>query len=502
VIKMYCPKCGKENPEGARFCMHCGADLRRYRIENIEEKLRESYPEEEVQKFVNSIRIVMNIRSNYCNTSTKLGKIVEALDLLKTHLKDDDDFINAIEDFLKSISFSFRNEWEALEQKDIEELEHFCEKFIEMVIVKSLDVSEKIQRLREMRIPDKEEAIVEIVKEFNKTLQTIGIPNRVEPEKSLNLTPVQKEVARIVEDKVKEALVKAKKPVGDLETYLRLGIYELDLKNYDKALDYFEKALERDSNNLVAWFGRGCCYVMIKENEKALMCYDRVLEIDPNNASAWNGKGFALNDLGRYEEAIKCFDMALEMDSKVAVAWAGKGFAFVYLRRYKEAIRYFDRAIEIDPKDARVWRNKGSALVLLERYEEAIRCFDKASEINPKDVFVWTTKGITHCYLKNHEEALKCCDRALEIDSNFAPAWIIKGISLVELSRLSYKEGKRYYDACDYRLAKKKLYEHKELLESALASFRRALELNPNDDFVRKRIENLQEMLSKLREIL
>ena len=30
---MYCPKCGKENLEGARFCMHCGADLSGYNVE-------------------------------------------------------------------------------------------------------------------------------------------------------------------------------------------------------------------------------------------------------------------------------------------------------------------------------------------------------------------------------------------------------------------------------------------------------------------------------------
>jgi hypothetical protein len=30
---MYCPKCGEENPEGAKFCMHCGADLSGYKVE-------------------------------------------------------------------------------------------------------------------------------------------------------------------------------------------------------------------------------------------------------------------------------------------------------------------------------------------------------------------------------------------------------------------------------------------------------------------------------------
>ena len=32
-IKMYCPKCGEENQEGAKFCMHCGADLSGYKVE-------------------------------------------------------------------------------------------------------------------------------------------------------------------------------------------------------------------------------------------------------------------------------------------------------------------------------------------------------------------------------------------------------------------------------------------------------------------------------------
>ncbi len=30
---MFCQKCGKENSEDARFCMHCRADLSGYRVE-------------------------------------------------------------------------------------------------------------------------------------------------------------------------------------------------------------------------------------------------------------------------------------------------------------------------------------------------------------------------------------------------------------------------------------------------------------------------------------
>ena len=30
---MYCQKCGKKNPEGAKFCMHCGDNLSGYKVE-------------------------------------------------------------------------------------------------------------------------------------------------------------------------------------------------------------------------------------------------------------------------------------------------------------------------------------------------------------------------------------------------------------------------------------------------------------------------------------
>ncbi len=33
IDKMHCPKCGKENSEDARFCMHCGRDFSEHKVE-------------------------------------------------------------------------------------------------------------------------------------------------------------------------------------------------------------------------------------------------------------------------------------------------------------------------------------------------------------------------------------------------------------------------------------------------------------------------------------
>ena len=112
-------------------------------------------------------------------------------------------------------------------------------------------------------------------------------------------------------------------------------------------------------------FKEGLRYLESKEYHKAIKCFDKAIEIDPKNAVAWIEKGYALNELGNLLEAIKCFDKAIEIDPKNIFAYRGKGVALRRSRWHKEAIKCFDKAIEIDPKNAVVLNDKGTALLYL-----------------------------------------------------------------------------------------------------------------------------------------
>src|SRR5690348_194625 len=131
-----------------------------------------------------------------------------------------------------------------------------------------------------------------------------------------------------------------------------------------------------------------------KEYDEAIECYDKALEIDPKDADALNNKGLALNKLGKYKEAIEYYDKASEIDPKYVLAFNNIGSALCDLKKYKEAIESFDKALEIDPKHAMAWYNKGTALCNLKKYKEAIEYFDKALEIDPKDANALNNKGI------------------------------------------------------------------------------------------------------------
>jgi tetratricopeptide (TPR) repeat protein len=125
-------------------------------------------------------------------------------------------------------------------------------------------------------------------------------------------------------------------------------------------------------------------YLDKRNYSKALDHYDQAIEIDPTYADAWNNKGIALHNLRKFKEAIDCCDMALKINPSYADAWNNKGVSLGKLGKYKEAIESYDMAIKVNPNFARAWNNKGNALRVLGQQKDANRCFSNAKSFGLK----------------------------------------------------------------------------------------------------------------------
>lgn len=98
---------------------------------------------------------------------------------------------------------------------------------------------------------------------------------------------------------------------------------------HEGAAEFYERVMEllRDPNN---WepddsddpeanqlVEDGDGFLTLGMYEKAIELYDLALERDPNYYDPWQHKAVALNRLGRYEEALICIDKALEISPSV-----------------------------------------------------------------------------------------------------------------------------------------------------------------------------------------
>lgn len=99
--------------------------------------------------------------------------------------------------------------------------------------------------------------------------------------------------------------VKGKAP-NNPQPRIILGMAQMQGKDYDRAIEHFDKAIELDSNEPYAYFQMGMAYLFKNEPEKALTAAERAVELDPKSPVYQRQAAYTylmLDDLPKAEEA-------------------------------------------------------------------------------------------------------------------------------------------------------------------------------------------------------
>ncbi|MEH2202719.1 MAG: tetratricopeptide repeat protein [Nostoc sp.] len=188
------------------------------------------------------------------------------------------------------------------------------------------------------------------------------------------------------------------------------------MRQYDKALQNFDRAIELNPRYVAAISDRGFTYHLMERYEEALQDFDRTIELYPKYAVGIASRGNTCCFMERYEEALQDFNHAIELYPKYEWAIRNRGMTYHLMERYEEALQDFHRAIELDPKDDWAIASRGYTYRLMERYEEAVQDLNRVIEINPKYDWAIARRGYTYCLMERYEEALQDFNRAIELD--------------------------------------------------------------------------------------
>jgi len=102
--------------------------------------------------------------------------------------------------------------------------------------------------------------------------------------------------------------------------YLYLGICHKEKGEYLIALDYLQKALAAEKDRLEVYNLMGFCYFKIKDYDRAIECFVKAIEIDPLSAIDWANLGVNLKAKGEKEKAILILKKALSLDPTIGFA--------------------------------------------------------------------------------------------------------------------------------------------------------------------------------------
>lgn len=203
---------------------------------------------------------------------------------------------------------------------------------------------------------------------------------------------------------------------------------QIELKQYQEALNSAERAIALQPNLVEAWNNKGVSLWYLKRYQEAEIAIKRAIEIEPRYAQGWFNYGRILSSLKQYKNAISTYDLALsekvnKVDRSVqADIWINKGVAFWHLNQCQEALNSTKNAVALNPQSFEGWYNQGMALACLGDFEQALTAYEEANRIKPENTAVLTSKGLALEKLGRYQDALSVLEEALSLNSDYLPA--------------------------------------------------------------------------------
>lgn len=175
----------------------------------------------------------------------------------------------------------------------------------------------------------------------------------------------------------------------------------------NKAVEYFQQAIEKDSGYALAYAGLSDTYFLIAYRE-----FD------------------SLNRKEGYEKSRSTALRALELDPFVAEAHTA--LATVKVKHDRDtagAERSFERAIAINPNCAMAHSRYTWFLAAMGRLGESLQRMKRAQELDPLSPDANAGLANILYFARDYDEAIRYCERALVLEPNFLDALLWLGLS-------------------------------------------------------------------------
>jgi TolB-like protein/DNA-binding winged helix-turn-helix (wHTH) protein/Tfp pilus assembly protein PilF len=202
------------------------------------------------------------------------------------------------------------------------------------------------------------------------------------------------------------------------QAYLK-GLYFWNKRSkdgYQKAVEYFNQAIEKDPTYAQAYVGLGNAYAYLGGPDRASQseaiakqraATKRALELDETLGEAHATLGLiAMNSDWDWAEAEKEFKRAIELSPNYATAHAWYGEFLAFMGRFEEGVAEIKRGQELDPLSLVINTDVAKVYMLARRYDEAIEQYKKALEMDPEFEVAHGLLALTYSQKGMHEEAL------------------------------------------------------------------------------------------------
>lgn len=217
------------------------------------------------------------------------------------------------------------------------------------------------------------------------------------------------------------------------ERFYMQGLGFLARDDYQRALPYFEKAIDSDPDYAEAWYQTGFCYGMLGRHAESLKASKQVVRLRPEWSATYTNMGASYFALGQFKEALDAYRQAIRLEPYNADNHYALGLAYGKLNQTQDEIQAFRRTIGLRSDHAGAYERLALAYFRLKRYAEALGAFEQLKILKPADAKVSNYLGETYIELNRFNEAVEILNQAINIDPDMGRARYNLGRAYIKL---------------------------------------------------------------------
>src|SRR5215218_7809380 len=215
--------------------------------------------------------------------------------------------------------------------------------------------------------------------------------------------------------------------------FFRDGLSFLSKDDCEKALPYFDKAVESDSNYAEAWAQSGFCNEKLGKHAEALEASKKAVNLRPSAESYFN-IGLASFYLKQYKEAAEAYRQSIRLDPyNSADAYFALGLVYRDWSKPDDEIQAYKQAIRLRPDYTVAYERLGSRYLRSKKFNEAVEVFRQLSTLKPGDAIAPNNMGEAYFELNRFNDACESFRQSIRLKPDYGRAYYNLGKSLLAM---------------------------------------------------------------------
>lgn len=187
--------------------------------------------------------------------------------------------------------------------------------------------------------------------------------------------------------------------------YTQMGQTLMGAEKYSEAIAMFDKALNEDSMDKIAYISKGIALASLEQYGEAKECFTRAVKIDKTFADAYYQLGNMEFLEGNFEKGVKNYNNAVSFGYKGADLYYNLGLVYEERENVDEAICCYGKAAAADETTPVYLIRKATLQLIQEKYEEALQTLEKVRILFPESFEGYHLAAAGYTMLGQYEKA-------------------------------------------------------------------------------------------------